>query len=491
MKKLLLLGLMLVGTYNVKAQQFPTFSAEDINGNQHSVQDYLAEGKTVLLDISATWCAPCWNFHNAHTLEKIYETYGPGGSDEVVVIFVEGDPWTPENNIYGEGTSINYSPPRPPIGDWTIGVPYPIINDDNLINAVGLTGFPSLYRICPDGTYAQIPNSQMGDIQNIINSMNVCGTLEGASNHAKLDSEDIRVCVANGDAAASASFTNYGTNAITTATFNIKNSANEVVATKEYTGSVAMYGSATVTFDDAAYATGEYTVEIASINGEVPFAEASKNINVIEAAETSINAVVKVYTDYYPGEISWAIKDSNGTTVANGGPYQPGNAEFGGGGADANTTKTHYVVLPEAIDCYSVVMYDEFGDGWIYGSTPHGIEIFSHDGTVSIFQKLVGSLDFGDELTTNSAFKTNGILGNETFETAKFSIYPNPTNGILNFATQEEVNVSIVDLTGKVVFTASKINDGDSINLSSLQAGMYIAKIKGTSTERIEKIVIK
>jgi hypothetical protein len=42
-----------------------------------------------------------------------------------------------------------------------------------------------------------------------------------------------------------------------------------------------------------------------------------------------------------------------------------------------------------------------------------------------------------------------------------------------------------------VVFNAKGINNGDAVNLGSLQSGMYIAKINGASSERTEKIVIK
>ena len=62
---------------------------------------------------------------------------------------------------------------------------------------------------------------------------------------------------------------------------------------------------------------------------------------------------------------------------------------------------------------------------------------------------------------------------------------------MFNFAPQETVAVTVMDLTGKVVFTAKEINNGDTMDLSGLQKGMYIAKIVGATAERTEKLVIK
>lgn len=217
---------------------------------------------------------------------------------------------------------------------------------------------------------------------------------------------------------------------------------------------------------------------------------AMQSFNVEAATEGSNNMIhVAVYTDNYPSEISWKIEDASGNVVAEGGDYAAGtDDQWGGGGPHANTTLNHYIALPAGdAQCYNVIMEDVFADGWMYGSTPHGIEVYSDD--VLIFQKWVGN--FGETLENPSAFRTAGTLANEQFETSSFAIYPNPSTGIFNFTTVEAVSVTVTDLTGKVVFTAANINDGGTINLSSLSSGMYVAKVSGASFEKVEKLVIK
>jgi len=41
----------------------------------------LGQGKAVVLVCSATWCGPCYGFHQAHFLEDIDQQYGPNGTD--------------------------------------------------------------------------------------------------------------------------------------------------------------------------------------------------------------------------------------------------------------------------------------------------------------------------------------------------------------------------------------------------------------------------
>ncbi len=62
----------------------PDFTLEDIHGNSVSLTDY--EGKVILLDFWATWCAPC--IKEMPVLQDLYDTYRDSGF-EVIGISVD------------------------------------------------------------------------------------------------------------------------------------------------------------------------------------------------------------------------------------------------------------------------------------------------------------------------------------------------------------------------------------------------------------------
>lgn len=492
MKKILLSSVFALAAITANAQlapgsTAPDFTATDIYGESHSLYaDYLDQGKVVLLNISATWCGPCWNYHNSHHLADFYEAYGPNGSDEAMVLYVEGDPSTPVSAIFGE-----VSAPGITLGDWTEGTPYPIIDNGTIANQYQITYFPTLYRICSGGVTTELNQLSATNLRNNLSSN--CETLVGVPNHVKVLPADIYTCSLEG-AMVSFEIRNYGNNNITEAVLALKKDG-VTIATANYEGSVEQFSNAVVEFDGLDLELGaSYTAELESINGgTIHYQEyATAEVGEIIVAENEVehvNLEVKVYTDNYPTEISWNIKDSSGNIIANAGPYQ-GNAN--GGGADAITTKTHSIEV-DVNECYTIELLDSYGDGWSYtGGPASGIEVFENGNSIVFVD---GSVSFGDGNSGNplvkaAAFKTGATLDTDTFEVNTFAMYPNPSNGIVNISATETVNIDIIDVTGKTVHQAKSLENNSIIDLSSLPKGVYLVKVSGEKTNTTEKLIL-
>lgn len=468
----------------------PDFTATDVNGVTHNLQSYLDDGKNVLMDVSATWCGPCWAFHQSEVLNDLQNAYGPEGSDEIVVLFIEGDDSTTSSDLNGTGSNTQ--------GNWLNHTDYPIIDDGGYIaNLYEIAYFPTLFGICSSTNQVTELNVSY-DVNTVKNQLTgLCGgSLNGVANHAalKLSENTVYIC-GQGDSSLPFSIKNYGNNDITNATLQLKENGN-VVSTKNFSGNIGLFEEETGFFDAVSIdVNSTYTVELVNINGETPFNSSDdftskEYVAIVMAQEATTSIVtVNITTDYYPGEISWEIQDSNGNTIADGGPYQPGTADSaGGGGADAFAVKSKQVSLPSN-DCYNVILKDSYGDGWgAFNSTTAqpGVEIISNG--VSIFQENVGN--FGSEYTRDDAF-SRGQLSTDNFNQNKITIYPNPSKGEIYVSEVSKFDIEIFNVMGKKVYSNKNLNSKQPINLSNLQSGVYFVSILNNNQKQSIKLILE
>jgi hypothetical protein len=130
----------------------------------------------------------------------------------------------------------------------------------------------------------------------------------------------------------------------------------------------------------------------------------------------------------------------------------------------------------------------------------------NNDGYVAFKIKTLPSLVLGDMFTnnaniyfdynfpivTNIASTIIQTLANQDFNfNDYFSLFPNPTNGILNIKTKKEVeisSISIFNTLGQLVLVATGNNN--SIDVASLKTGSYFIKIvsnNGTANSKFIK----
>lgn len=164
MKRILLVAtVVLIGCTSAFAQlpsgsTAPDFTVTDIDGNTWHLYDLLDEGKTVYLDFFATWCGPCWNYHNTHAFRDVWEAYGPGGTNEAMVFSIEGDANTNHACLYGPTGCVGGTQ-----GDWVDGTPYPIVESSAVRASYSVSYYPTIYMVCPADKKVYEVGQQGGD----------------------------------------------------------------------------------------------------------------------------------------------------------------------------------------------------------------------------------------------------------------------------------------------------------------------------------------
>jgi hypothetical protein len=102
-----------------------------------------------------------------------------------------------------------------------------------------------------------------------------------------------------------------------------------------------------------------------------------------------------------------------------------------------------------------------------------------------------------EDFSTPAAGPNCSTLSVENFDNDDvMKVFPNPSTGMVNVQIKKyfgKVAIQVIDITGRQVYSSENedFNGEKSIDLSSLNKGIYILKIKGDSLNFIEKIILK
>lgn len=299
---------------------------------------------------------------------------------------------------------------------------------------------------------------------------------------------------------------NNGGETLTSATIDYV--INDQSGTVDWTGSLEFFETTEVELGEinfTAEANNTLEITVSEPNGGVDEDTSNDVISSEVELSGSVDGTeieVHFYTDNYPSESTWEIINSSNEVVASGGPYQAGtDDDFGAGGPDAQTTKISAVTLPDAEDCYSVKVEDEFGDGLQFGlgqgpGGAFGVEIFFEGNSVNFVE--LG--DFGNSVTEDAVFAATGPLSSDIETVEYLNVFPNPTTGVLNIESSlqrsVETIITVNDITGKVVYQRDLGNLPEgyffkAIDLSSLQSGVYLLNMSTDQSFNTMRIVIQ
>ncbi len=157
----------------------------------------------------------------------------------------------------------------------------------------------------------------------------------------------------------------------------------------------------------------------------------------------------------------------------------------------------------QLIDLGNGVMKFNFPGIWLPDSTTnepasHGDVVFSiKENAINTVGSVIENtgyiyFDWNPAIITNTTFNVNAYLGLGDVKANEVSVYPNPfeANVILTSAKRMD-NISVLDITGKVIFNEKVDGFSKNLDLSNVSQGTYLVRISSGSEVSIVRIVKK
>lgn len=130
----------------------------------------------------------------------------------------------------------------------------------------------------------------------------------------------------------------------------------------------------------------------------------------------------------------------------------------------------------------------------IEGATDYTFSVFHSPNYSGSDSTKINLESNGGKLEINIQFKNGTITGIDNHKIEQFTLFPNPVSSKFFIAgNNEEVfeEITILNLAGKTVFSENYVYGKNGIDISNLQNGVYIVRIKVGFQTFTKKIIIK
>jgi hypothetical protein len=517
------------------------------NNGTYRLYDYLDSGYTVILDVSATWCGPCWNHHLTGALDDLYINHGPAGqlgvsattTDNVMVIWLDGDAQTADATMLdGNGAIGNWIEPNTTLGQIPFPMANPIAATANQINnGYDIAYYPTIYKICPNRVITEVGQLTATEFYDAVG---VCPPPASESADVTMMSYDANTYICTGSShTPEVTIQNNGTTNLTAATVTITQGGN-TVSTGTYTGNLATYGVATITCTPITNPSSGAMIATVTTTGDAVLSNGVINtaLTVYTAAAAPLvqdfTSTAFPYAEYrVSSETGKNWTYSSGTMKYDCYSYsnnskgelfiEPVNLssltdpslsfDVAYRGYTAATPENDKLEVFVSTNCGTTwtSVYNKQGTTLSTGATQQGaftpataadwrneiVSLAAFTGQAEVFVKYVGTSNYGNNMYIDNINISSATSLSEN-ELVSLNVYPNPASTEVNVsfeAKNADYSVKLVDLQGRVIANQNLTNlNGTqviSIPTENVAKGSYIVSITSNGMTSTKSVVIK
>jgi hypothetical protein len=474
--------------YPINIEGKDVLSNQDIN-----VQNWLDDGKPVLVSFFTSWSKQSWEYYNTNWLNDLNAEFGQSGTNQIRILGVEAEPYNSPDQLKME---IAGTRPLKSYGNWLAISSFPIIDDASFNLAFSADLFPITYVIRPNGTMIELNRNGA-----LLDRAFILRALFPKSTDLTLNSNirDASFCGGHTIPSSNISMLNMGNNPIENLVleYYIGQSKVQTIPINQNVGPLAVLEFETN--DQLVASDSEVTIFISNVNNEsYPIDEYNIiEANVIEPILDTEILKMKITFDKYPQETQWILQTESGVQIASD-SYSLDEVEPWG-------TLEYEFEIPEDAECLNLVLQDSYGDGWTqWGvdengiNTPiPGIQFFNqYNALIKDKHNIENSTNFKVDLEAIDLYIKRDAISTDKdiIISSDINVYPSPVVDILNIDGLENLTeikaISIINSIGKAIYNFDNQELNNKINVSELNSGIYFTNIL-TQNGLITKSFIK